>query len=356
MPTAAVVRRFSPLPLLALVACLSGEHGTVIFPPGGLTIDSTGRQERIWSSDTLIRLRQVGGASDGDTTFLNPYLVTADADQIYLFDTDNRVLCYDTLGRRRWTQGQAGGGPGEYRNPRDLKVAPDGRLWLVDPESGRVTVLGRENGAVIAMLPMKIAYSPMITPLRSGFALYPPDLATDIHYFSPAGEPLGTDSLPWAGYHQLEPLARQIRTAVDRGTGRWALGFIYGNGWFAFDTTGKASDRHYYVEPSGFPAVERTVRGNTIQTSLIRSPGAALDMHLTGDTLFVLFDGREPYRRRKLDMYSVETGAYYGSILLPEPADNIGVSGNLLSVFATNPVPHLTFYRRQRRPAVSAAD
>lgn len=343
-----------PLILLTLVGssgCDIGRHGEVVFPPGGLGLDSTGRQERSFVLDTLIFIRAVGGSSDRDTTLINPYIMASDGEQIYFVETDSRILAYDTLGQLRWIQGREGGGPGEFRNPRDLKVAPDGRLWVVDPASGRVTVLARADGKVLAMLPMKVAYSPVITPLRSGFALYPTDMGSDILYFDSAGEPLGSDSIPWPAFRQLEYLSRQYRTAVDRRSGRWAMGFIYGNGWFAFDSTKPASGRRYYVEPTPFPPVVKERRGDKEITSLVRTTGAALDIQLVGDTVFVLFDGVAPHRRQKVDMYSWETGKYFGSFLLPEPADNIGVCGNLLAVFATNPVPKLAFYRREKKPA-----
>lgn len=342
------------LTLLLTIACRPSEQATVIFPPGGMAIDSTGRQERIWTRDTLVLLRRVGGASDGDTTLLNPYIMTMDADQVYLVEPDGRILCFDTLGHKRWVQGKSGAGPGEYRNPRDLKVAPDGRLWVLDPENGRLTILSREHGKVLGMRLLKVGHSEALTTLKTGFAVYPPDQQGDIHYFSEMGDPVRVDSLRWDGYRQLESLARQHRTAVDRHSGRWAFGLIYGNGWFAFDSSGQGSGRRYYVEPTGFPAVERVVHGNTIQTSLIRSPASALDLYVASDTLFVLFDGAEPLRRRKVDMYDVQTGKYYGSFQLPEPSDNIGVSGNLLAVLATNPVPHLTFYRRQGKVETAA--
>ena len=347
--------RTALFPLLGLMlasACGLGERGEVIFPPGGLALDSTGRLERVLTRDTLTLVRTVGGASERDTTLINPYIMAIDGDQVYLVDTDNRILCFDTLGRFRWTQGREGGGPREYRNPRDLKVAPDGRLWVVDPSSGRITVLAREKGKVLAMIPMKVAYSPVITPTRTGFVLYPPDMGTDIHYFSARGDTLGTALVPWSGFRQIEFLSRQFRTAVDRRTGQWVMGFIYGNGWFTFDTAGHGSERRYYIEPTAFPPVIRQQRGNAIQTSLVRTHGAALDIQLVGDTVFVLFDGADPNRRRKVDMYAWTTGRYYGSFLLPEPADNIGVSGNLVAVYSSNPVPKLAFYRRETRPAL----
>lgn len=335
--------------LILLSGCLSGERGEVVFPPGGMALDSTGSLQRVWTRDSLREIRSVGGASDQDTTLINPYMMASDAGQIYLFETDNRLLCYDSTGALRWVQGGEGGGPGEYRNPRDIKVGPGGRVWLVDPASGRVTLVNRETGKVERMLRMRLAYSPMITPTPEGFILYPPDQPGDLHYFTPQGDPVRTDSLPWSGFHQLEFLSRQFRTAVDPESGRWVLGFIYGNGWFAFDSAGHASERRYYVEPTRFPAVikEHKERG-TVITSLVRNPASALDIQLVGDTVFVLFDGQEPSRRRKVDMYSWETGKYFGSLMLPEPADNISIAGASLRVFSSYPVPKLAYYERVR--------
>jgi hypothetical protein len=339
------------LTLAATSGCASDRHGEVVFPPGGLGLDSTGRQERSLVPDTLLLVRAVGGNSDRDTTLINPYIMAGDADQIYFVETDDRILAFDTLGQLRWIRGRQGGGPGEFRNPRDLKVGQDGRLWVVDPSSGRITILARADGKVLTMLPMKVAYSPAITPLPSGFALYPTDMGSDIFYFDSMGEPGGNDSIPWPGFRQLEYLSRQYRTAVDRSSGRWVMAFIYGNGWFAFDSTRPVGGRRYYVEPTPFPPVVKERRGDKEITSLVRSTGAALDVQLLGDTVFVLFDGFAPNRRQKVDMYSWETGKYYGSFLLPEPADNIAVSRSLIAVFASNPVPKLAFYRRQKKPA-----
>jgi hypothetical protein len=339
--------------LILLTGCIAGERSEVVFPPGGMALDSTGSVQRTWVGDSLWQIRSIGGTSDQDTTLINPYLMTSDEGQIYLFETDNRLLCFDSTGALRWTQGGEGGGPGEYRNPRDLKVGPGGEVWLVDPASGRVTLVNRETGKVQTMLRMPLTYSPMITPTPAGFILYPPDQPGDLHYFSRTGDPLRIDSIPWSGFHQLESLSRQFRTAVDRKTGRWVLGFIYGNGWFAFDSAGHASERRYYVEPTRFPAVikEHRERG-TVVTSLVRNPASALDIQLVGDTVFVLFDGQEPARRRKVDMYSWETGKYFGSLMLPDPADYISIAGASFRVFSSHPVPKLAYYERRANPVV----
>ncbi len=332
--------------------CLDrGKRSEVVFPPGGMALDSAGSERRVYSTDSLRPVVQVGGASDQDTTLINPYIMASDEGGVYLFEADNRIVRFDTTGTRRWVQGRDGGGPGEYRNPRDMEIGPDRGVWLVDPESGRVTVVDAEQGRVRAMFTMRVAYSALITPLHGGFALYPSDLARDIFYFNERGDTVGTDTIPWSGFRQLEYLARGLHAAVDPQTGRWVLGFMYGNGWFAFDSAGRGSSRRYYVEPTRFPPVlKEHFADGSIGTKLVRTAGSALDMDLRGDTVFVLFDGQEPDRRRKLDSYSWQTGNYLGSILLPEPADEIGLCGRYLAVFSSRPVPKLTFYVRERKP------
>jgi hypothetical protein len=188
-----------------------------------------------------------------------------------------------------------------------------------------------------------------MVPLKGGgLVLFPSDDTRDIAYLSAAGAAAGTDSFPWSGFRKLEYLARGIRTAVDRVTGRWAAGFIYGNGWFTFDSSpGSGSSRRFYIEPTRFPPVikEYDAHGG-VGTGLVRTPGSALDLALRADTLFVLFDGQEPDRRRKLDLYGWKSGTYLGSIRLPDPADLIGVAGHFVAVYTSQPVPTLTIYRR----------
>lgn len=338
--------------LLSLASCLQGERAEVVFPPGGMALDSTGSQARTYLNDSLVLIRTVGGSSDGDTTLVNPYIMAADQGRTYLFEPDNYLVAFDSSGTRLWTQGKNGSGPEEYRNPRDVKVGPDGNLWVLDPALSRVTRVAPESGKVTEMIRMQVGYSQAIVPTRRGFILYPPDIPGDIHYFTSTGAPERIDSLPWAGYRDLEQLARQLKTASDPHTGRWVLGFIYGNGWFAFDSMGHSSGRRYYVEATRFPAVTRKLlEHGGVQTSMIRSPASALDIQLLGDTVYVLFDGQEPDRRRKVDMYSWETGKYFGSVKLPEPADNIAFFGRSVRVLSTLPVPKLAYYERRRAAA-----
>lgn len=338
------------LVLLLATGCLAkGERSSVVFPPGGMTIDSTGSQPRHFAKDSLRLVLTVGGDSDQDTTLIDPYLMASDSAGVFLFESDGRILRYDTTGTRLWVKGRSGGGPGEYRNPRDMKFGPDRGLWLVDPDQGRVTVLDPGNGRVRSMIPMKVAYSNTITPLRTGFVLYPSFMPDDIYYFGAKGDTAGADSIQWSG-RAIEWMSRQIRSAVDPVSSRWVIGFIYGNGWFAYDTTRQGTTRRFYIEPTRFPPViKQSFPDGAIGTKLVRSPASALDLELRGDTVFVLFGGAGADERRKIDLYSFETGNYLESFTLPWQAEEIGLCGRYLAVYTSRPVPKLSFFLREKR-------
>lgn len=336
---------------LLFLGCLPRtERSRVVFPPEGMALDSSGSQPRYFDGDSLRLVTSVGGSSDQDTTLIDPYLMASDSGGVFLFETDGRVLRYDTTGGRLWVQGHKGGGPGEYRNPRDMKFGPDHGIWLVDPDQGRVTVLDPAEGRVRAMIPMQVPYSNTITPLRTGFVLYPSFLPNDIYYFGAQGDTIVSDTIQWSG-RSLEWMARQIRSAVDPQSSQWVIGFIYGNGWFAYDTMRQGTTRRYYVEPTRFPPViKENFPDGAIGTKLVRTPPSALDLELRGDTVFVLFGGGGADERKKIDLYSFKTGNYLKSFLLPWQAEEIGLCGKYLAVYTSRPVPKLSFFLRQKRP------
>ncbi len=342
--------------LLATVFLLSGctaDRSHIVLPPDGFALDSTGRTPRRFLTDSLELVAVVGGQSERDTTLLEPYLITAWNDRVYLVESDQRILAYDATGHRRWVQGTSGGGPGEYRNIRDLKFGPDHHLWIHDPVSARITRLDT-LGAVAGLIQLQsVGHSETMVPGRDGGASLLPSYAdADILHVDSTGVVVHRDTLRWDGYHALEVLSRGHRTAVDPVSGRWALGFEYGNGWFALDTN-QGSGRRYYVEPTRFPPVIKEVRngGQSIGTKLVRSEQSGIDLSLVGDTLFVLFGGKE-LRRQVLDLYGWGSGNYFGSLRLPERVEYAAVSGPYLYTLSSNPLPQLMVYRRVRAGAV----
>jgi hypothetical protein len=343
-----MARLLKVLILVSMAACAAEPRSQVVLPPDGIATDSTGAIERHFVADSLMLFGQAGGGSDRDTTFLDPYLLTATRDRVYIVDADQRVLAYDTLGHRIWRTGQTGSGPGEYRNIRDIKIGSNQEVWVNDPATARITRLDRDGKVRGFVSLQRVGHSEVMAPGPSGVSLLPAYADADILVIDTGGVVIDRDTILWPGYRQLENLSRQVHLASDPVTGRWVMGFQFGNGWFAFDAQG-GSARRYYVEPTRFPAVVREVSngGQTVATKLVRGDLSGASISLSGDTVFVLFGGKDK-SREKLDLYSWTSGNYLGSIALPEKVDDAAVAGSFIYTITSVPLPKLVVYRRWR--------
>lgn len=334
--------------LITVAACGRGRTSEVILPPGGIALDSTGTVERHFRGDSLIEISHLGG-NEADTTLLDPYIIAASGDRVYIVEGDQFVEARDTLAQKVWRKGKIGSGPGEFRNIRDVKVAPNGEVWVHDPVNARITRLSPKGSIVGYISTQNVGHSENMVPGPAASAiLLPPYADADILTIDTTGVVIDRDTIAWAGYHELEHLSRQFETANDPATGRWAMGFSFGNGWLAFDEHG-GSARRYYVEPTLFPAVVKEVSngGATVASRLMRGDVSGSGIALQADTVFVLFGGKELFRQ-KIDLYSWTSGKYLGSIKLPERVDNIAVSGPYLYTLTAVPIPKLVVYRRMK--------
>lgn len=87
----------------------------------------------------------VGGGPE-DTTLLRTRLIAAGGGVLYAYDYgDSRLKAFDSRGTFRWAFGEAGAGPGEFRNPTHVSVADDGRIWVTDGGAGRITVVNPDG-------------------------------------------------------------------------------------------------------------------------------------------------------------------------------------------------------------------
>lgn len=140
-------RRITPLvsalcTTLAGAACESPARdgaGITRTDSAGITIVTSHGAERTldWSMDSVFA---VGGEEDGPEAFARVFETGIGVDaagNLYVLDSGNyRVHVFDGAGVFVRSVGGQGGGPGEFRFPSDLAVAPDGAVAVFDYDKG----------------------------------------------------------------------------------------------------------------------------------------------------------------------------------------------------------------------------
>lgn len=291
--------------------------------------------------------RLTGSASD--TTLINPYIMTATDSLLVLVEDDQRIRAFDLAGKPEWSVGQAGGGPGEYRNIRDVKVAADGTLLVLDPDQGRITVLG-SSGRLLYSIPLdQVGHAEQFAPVGAGrYAMLTMDPSSDLPVIDSAGRVVEHLPLPWPEYRSLDPLVRQAHLASSPGDPRVVLAFIFADGWASLDSAGGAA--YHFVEHTELPALIQSKTRATVSKRLVRNAQSATAVALQDQMLFVLFDGAGSLRRKQVDLYRVSNGEYVGSYRLPETTTTIAVAGRLLFTYSAEPNPTIVAYEQPAAP------
>ena len=255
-----------------------------------------------------------------------------------------------------WSWGSRGQGPREMAKPRAIAVDDRGKVVIGDTRNRRLIWLtGAGMWIREATLPqpageLMTGVLEGIVPLPSGENIvYQGDVQPWIRV-AESGELLEVVPLPWSGFRQMHPM--QTLGKVTRGSSPalWIFGFSHGNGFFVFSDSGEPV-AHPYIEHSSFrDLVVQPLGGGRkgFQMELDHPPGAvrrtAQDLATRADTLYVLV------RNQVLDRYSVSTGEYLESIILPAPIIRMAMTGDtLLVINATGLFPSISALRQKER-------
>ncbi len=295
----------------------------------------------------------VVGSNARDSLLLMPFRPTAGGGGVYLADYHgNRVLHFDSLGHLAWSFGRKGSGPGEFSRIRDLKVDARGRIWVLDQRNARLTVVD-PAGQGERMVPLTdLSEAPQgVVPLQDGGAVIVEfDREHPFVRISSDGRVVGRATFPWPRFRSLHPLAAQLTTALDPGSGRWVAAFQTGSGFIVFRRAEPTGEPGWYVEPVEFPEVQELRNGNSVETSFSAPPvTAAMSVTLSPTQLYVLFGGTGPHARRIVDAYALRDGRYLGSYLLPRIADDIAWGNGGFYLVYNDPYPHLALLRPNGR-------
>lgn len=185
--------------------------------------------ERLEVGDTVL-VRTVTGSVWGDTVHLvpqvaigelegpdpyvlgNPGAVDMDGEgRIYVADRHAReIRVFDSDGRHLFSFGREGGGPGEFTDPDDLRIAPSGEVIVRDQRGSRFSVFS-PGGEFLRSWPLVAGFQTS-TPFhvsRDGHVLHPTlrnhgaelsDWQMGVVVFDLDGQALDTMDVPSRGY------------------------------------------------------------------------------------------------------------------------------------------------------------
>ncbi len=290
---------------------------------------------------------RVGGTVD-DARLTNPVRPAAFDGGLYVFDGHmKQVQRFDTAGTLVWVFGREGGGPGEFRMPRDLKVDAAGRAWILDPPNDRITILDRDANHIRDIVLHSLRDAPdRIVPLPDDQVMLLSG-AADSPYVRIAGDGTVLARLPspLAGLDGVGSLGAQAVPRGDPATGRWSVAFMVGDGLFSFQGDRPRHGHAWFVEEVPWPAMRQQTSGTTTVTRMDRPTFGAASLAVDGDRVLVFFRGRTDLNSRVLDLYSASDGSYLESWALPRLYNEVDYRGGILYGVYDDPFPGVEAWR-----------
>lgn len=309
------------------------------------------RSPELWAADTRDVERRflpaewdtawVRGGAD-DTLLANPSVLRAAPHGLVVLDRPlHRITAFDPDGRLTWTFGSRGDGPDEFQDPRDVRVDELGRILVYDPGTAKVVVLSH-SGQPISRAPLgDLTRGDQFLPISdSAFVLATFAHQTPMAVVDWSGRVRNRFDLPWGDFSALSVVARQGLLFGQATT--WGYGFSMGNGWFGYEGLSARPDTGRYVEHTPFPVLVRNSSGSTTVIRMAEpSNCSACSMVLDDGRLYVHFGGTTDLMQRIVDVYSWESGAYLGTVLLPHQAETMDVLGRRFYIGFSDPYPRL---------------
>jgi hypothetical protein len=262
------------------------------------------------------------GGTSADTFLLQPLVVTADDEHVYVLDRGgSRVVALRAAdGSVAWLAGRAGSGPGELKRPQGITRSPRGEVVVSDAGNGRLTVFGTDGRFHRTVALSAPPYFDNLCALADGSMIVRSIGPVDPMFrVDTAGKTLETPSLPWRDLNGPQgAIARQGWLANVPGTDDCVYALRLGRGFTRY-SAGEFGPARPYLESFDVPAtqVERGPQGEFRGESVSGSIEAARGIGVSGTQLMVAFWGRSEQQGRVLDYYDLRSGAYMHSEPLP---------------------------------------
>jgi hypothetical protein len=294
---------------------------------------------------------RIGGTAD-DSTLLIPVRPVVNERGVYISDlAGKRVTHFDHDGRVIWTFGRQGRGPGEFESPRDVQLDKHGRIWVLDPEIMRVTVLS-PAGVVERMTALNVWDTPSaLIPLADGTAIATlSDPEFPFARMDSTGNAISKHAFPWETFSTLHRLSSQFTAAHDPASSEWVVAFGVGDGFFHFRDAEWKRYNGWFAERVDFPVPVVTTNGNMTTSRFAEQPvPAALSVTMSPERIYILFGGASDLRAMVVDTFSRLDGSYIDSFLLPNRASHIAWHDGGFYVLRNRPFPEIAYLRAETR-------
>lgn len=258
-----------------------------------------------------------------------------------------RIKAFEWTGRLAWVAGRRGAGPREFRNPTDLQVDAEGKLWVYDPPNSRVTIL-RPDGSVENMISTTTLFN-RVVPLSGGSFWGIGSSAEGVlgYRFGRDGKLAGTLRLPQA-LGKVPPMALDGRVAVAPGGRAAVMTFLYADRLVLWNAATRRLTTAAGVEPIGFPGLLQWKRGGGVMVTRLALDAVPATLSATADAryAYLLYGGKTRQAGRIVDRYDLATGRYAGSYLLPRRVTGIAAVPDGFAALISNPVPEIRVWRR----------
>ena len=304
---------------------------SLVAPSGALVVTQpTHPATRTWLKGSWVL---IGAVAPATHLLVTPDGLAASGDAVYTFDLETQTLkAFDNSGRLRWQFGGRGEREGEFTNGRDPTVDAQGRIWVSDARSSRVTVIspsGKLDRVIEVPAPLYTA-----VPQAHGTFWGLPLGSTLPVLFDSTGRRIKNLALKssWTGLNFLVTEPRMCAISEDQSV----MAFRWSDRFLVLSHSGQKVRQYHGIQLQDFPRLtERaiTVGGHKGTATKVDSAAPVVVRSVTADLnrIYVLAGTIAPYPGRIVDTYDVGSGRYVGSYLLPEEVFMIALQGRNLA-------------------------
>lgn len=307
-----------------------------------LAVPVAAQTERVFERVVWVVANPVEGELDSPLLRPGPMAVIDSA--LVLFDYgDARLKAFHLeTGALLWQAGRGGAGPGEFRNPTDVKADPEGRIWVLDPPNLRISVFDAGGAFLRSIRTHEPLFRLGTVSDREVLAIRsnPTDEGLVVRV-DPQGLIVRTLPEP-AWVAEVPALAAGVWTATEAVTGTTALAFPY-SGRVLLVRPPKAvveqGPRVVEVRPEPQQIVYSPRPGMMVRRLAPEATLTVLSVALTSDEVWLLMSGLPEDGNRIIDRYGLDDGAYRGSWRLPIHVNRITNAGGRIVGVQTDLLP-----------------